>query len=315
MSSTGEMITLRDGRRMAVHRSGADTGRRVVLSCHPAPGSGAFDPDPAATRLAGVTLLAPDRPGYGGSDPATGWADVPAAADDLAELIDQRGLGRVAVAGWSAGGRVALALAARRPDLVRRVAVLATPAPDEEVPWLDPAQRDMIAALRDRPVAEVRGELDAALAALVPADPRDPAAVRLLGANQADQAALGDPGTAARIGDMLAEAFAQGARGMVDDIAGYSLRPWGFTPDQVRAATLLLYGADDALAGPEHGRWWRDALPDARLEVVPDAGHLLVTQSWRRALDHLVGPPARATSAREAVALILRASSPPRPVR
>nr|QLK00758.1 alpha/beta fold hydrolase [Micromonospora carbonacea] len=315
MSSTGEIITLRDGRRAAVYRFGADAGRRVVLFCHPAPGSGAFDPDPAATLDAGVTLLALDRAGYGESDPSTGWADVPTAADDLVELIDQRGLGRVSVAGWSAGGRVALALAARRPDLVRRVAVLATPAPDEDVPWLDPRQRDMMAALRDRPVADVRAQLDAALAALVPSDPRDPAAVRLLGANPADRAVAGDPAVAARIGDMLAGAFTQGVRGIADDIAGYSLRPWGFTPDQVGAATLLLYGADDALAGPAHGRWWRDALPDARLEVVPDAGHLLVVPSWRRVLDYLVGPPTRATSARDAVAFILRASGPPRPVR
>ncbi|MCX4472919.1 Pimeloyl-[acyl-carrier protein] methyl ester esterase [Micromonospora sp. MW-13] len=308
MSSTGEIITLRDGRRAMVHRLGAEAGRRVVVFCHPAPGAGAFDPDPAATRAAGVTLLALDRPGYGRSDPATGWADVPSAADDLAELLDQRGLGPVPVVGWSAGGRVALALAARRPELVRRLAVLATPAPDEEVPWVDPGQREQLAALRGQPVEQVRDRLDAELAGLVPADPQDPQALRtLLGAGPADEAALATPGAARQFADLLATAFAQGARGLVDEIAGYVLRPWGFTPDQVRAATLLLYGADDALAGPEHGRWWRDALPDARLEVVPDAGHLLVVPSWARVLDYLVGPPTRATSAREAVAYILRA--------
>ncbi|MFF3867622.1 alpha/beta fold hydrolase [Micromonospora sp. NPDC001898] len=307
MSSTGEIIALRDGRRAVVHRLGAG-GNRVVVFCHSAPGAGAFDPDPAVTRAAGVTLLAVDRPGYGGSDPATGWADVPAAADDLAEVLDQRGLGPVPVVGWSGGGRVALALAARRPELVSRLAVLATPAPDEEVPWVDPGQRDMMATLRGQPVDQVRARLDAGLAGMVPADPWDARAYRmLLGAGPADQPALDAPGAARRIGDMLAEAFAQGARGMVDDIAGYVLRPWGFTPDQVRAATLLLYGADDGLAGPEHGRWWRDALPDARLEVVPDAGHLLVVPAWSRVLNHLVGPPARSTSAREAVAFILRA--------
>ncbi|WP_320066107.1 alpha/beta hydrolase [Micromonospora sp. RTGN7] len=308
MSSTGEIVTLRDGRRAAVHRLGTEAGDRVVVFCHAAPGSGAFDPDPAATRAARVTLLALDRPGYGGSDPATGWADVPAAADDLADVLDQRGLGPVPVVGWSGGGRVALALAARRPDLVSRLVVLATPAPDEELPWIDPGQRDTLAALRGQPLDQVRAQLDAALAGVVPADPQHPQGYRtLLGAGPADQAALDAPGAAHRLGDMLAEAFAQGVRGIVDDIAGYALRPWGFTPGQVGAATLLLYGADDALARPEHGRWWRDALPDARLEVVPDAGHLLVVPSWARVLDHLVGPPTRNTSVREAVALILRA--------
>jgi pimeloyl-ACP methyl ester carboxylesterase len=307
MSSTGEIVTLRDGRRAALHRLGAESGRRTVVFCHAAPGSGAFDPDPEVTRLAGVSLLALDRPGYGGSDPVDGWADVPAAADDLAELLDRLGLGPVPVVGWSAGGRVALALAARRPDLVRRVAVLATPAPDEAVPWLDPGQRDLIEALRGRPVDETRARLTDALAAQVPPDPRAPAAYRLLGAGPADEAALAAPGAAARLGDMLAEAFAQGARGVADEIAGYTLRRWGFTPGEVRAPTLLLYGAGDALAGPEHGRWWRDALPGSRLEVVPDAGHLLVVPSWSRVLNHLVGPPTRRTSAREAVAFILRA--------
>ncbi|MGC4806209.1 alpha/beta fold hydrolase [Micromonospora sp. DT233] len=308
MSSTGEIVTLSDGRRAAVHRLGAQAGNRVVVFCHATPGSGAFDPDPAATRAARVSLLAVDRPGYGGSDPTTGWADVPTAADDLAAVLEARGLGPVPVVGWSGGGRVALALAARRPDLVSRVALLATPAPDEEVPWVDPPQRDMVAALRGQPLDEVRARLDAALAPMVPADPQDPRAYGpLLDVGPADQATLAAPGAARRLGDMLAGAFAQGARGMVDDLAGFTLRPWGFTPAQVGADTLLLYGADDARTGPEHGRWWRDALPDARLEIVPDAGHLLVVPSWARVLDHLVGPPPRGTSAREAVAFILRA--------
>ena len=59
------------------------------------------------------------------------------AADDLAGVLDCLPVERVGVVGWSAGGRVALALAARRPDLVDRVVVLATPAPDEEVPRIE----------------------------------------------------------------------------------------------------------------------------------------------------------------------------------
>jgi pimeloyl-ACP methyl ester carboxylesterase len=51
---------------------------------------------------------------------------------------------------------------------------------------------------------------------------------------------------------------------------------------------LLLYGSHDPLAGPRHGRWWAERLPDAQLEVVPDAGHLLVVPTWARTLSHLV---------------------------
>jgi RNA polymerase sigma-70 factor (ECF subfamily) len=126
-----------DGRRVAVHTV-AEGGRKTVVWCHGAPGAGNFDPDPAATRARDVTLIGVDRPGYGGSDPMAGgqWCTVGRAADDLAEVLRRRGDGPAGVVGWSSGGRVAMALAARHPELVDRVAVVATPAPDENVPWL-----------------------------------------------------------------------------------------------------------------------------------------------------------------------------------
>jgi hypothetical protein len=86
---------------------------------------------------------------------------------------------------------------------------------------------------------------------------------------------------------MLEAAFVQGARGLAADIAGYCLQPWGFGPDAVQAKTLLLYGSRDPLAGPQHGRWWHSRLPDAHLEVAPEAGHLLVIPMWSRVLSHV----------------------------
>ena len=53
------------------------------------------------------------------------------------------------------------------------------------------------------------------------------------------------------------------------------------------AKTLLLYGSKDPLAAPRHGRWWQERLPNARLEVVPGEGHLLVAPAWRRVLSHV----------------------------
>jgi len=86
---------------------------------------------------------------------------------------------------------------------------------------------------------------------------------------------------------MLRAAFVQGAHGLAADIAAYCLQPWGFHPEDVRAETLLLYGSHDPLADPRHGHWWQSQLPEARLEVVPGAGHLLVIPMWARVLAHL----------------------------
>jgi pimeloyl-ACP methyl ester carboxylesterase len=286
-------FVLDSGRRVAVHLTstralwpGAEEERLVVL-CHSAPGAGSFDPDPILTRAREVTLLSVDRPGYGRSDPVTGrWATVGSAADDVAAVLDTLDVEQVGVAGWSAGGRVALALAARRPDLVDRVVVAATPAPDEEVPWVDPEQRAELERLCTLAPEEAHAALASRLTSLVPADPFSDAALWLLAATS-DEPALRRPDVRSRLGELLRAAFAQGTAGLAADIAGYCLQPWGFEPEAVEAKTLLLYGARDPLAGPRHGRWWQERLPDARLEIAPDAGHLLLIPMWARALSHL----------------------------
>jgi pimeloyl-ACP methyl ester carboxylesterase len=283
-------FVLQSGRRIAVHGTTSGAEERVVVLCHSAPGAGTFDPDPVETRAQNVRLVSVDRPGYGGSSPLTAgeWATVASAADDLAAVLDGLPVERVGVAGWSAGGRVALALAARRPDLVDRVAVLATPAPNAEVPWIALGQRLTLERLRGRTADEARAELEQRLGSVVPEDPFSPEALWLLGAGTADEVALRADGVLRRVGEMLRAAFVQGTRGLAADIAGYCLQPWGFEPEAVEAETLLLYGSHDPLADPRHGRWWQSRLPNARLEVVSGAGHLVVVPMWGRVLSHLV---------------------------
>jgi pimeloyl-ACP methyl ester carboxylesterase len=249
-----------------------------------------FDPDPDATRDRGVTLLAVDRPGYGASDPieSGAWSTVAQAADDLGELLRDRVAGPVGVVGWSAGGRVALALAARHAALVTRVAVIATPAPNEHVPWIPAEHQHMIDAVRHEPPDEVHRDLGAVFASMVPGDPAARTALDLLSVTDADDStALARPGARARLGEMLRAAFAQGAVGLTADVAGYTMRPWGFAPEEVTAKTLLIFGAADPVAGSRHGRWWQRALPDARLEMAPGAGHLVIVPLWGRVLRHL----------------------------
>ena len=279
----------RNGRTVAVHdlTPHAPADAPVVLVCHAAPGSGAFDPDPAVTAARGVRLLSLDRPGYGGSEPVVdGLATVGSAADDAAALLAEvlPDGATVGVAGWSAGGRVALALAARRPELVGRVALVGTPAPDEAVPWYGDDNRAMVDALRGRPAPDAVAALTAAFAAF----PLDAEAVLdLSGVGKADAAVLTPP-VRERLLASLDAATAQGLAGMVADLAGYTLADWGFTPAQVVADVLLAYGADDERVPPAHGEWYRAQLPSAELSMWPGVGHLVVVPAWGRVLDHLV---------------------------
>lgn len=59
--------------------------------------------------------------------------------------------------------------------------------------------------------------------------------------------------------------------------------------DAIVTKTLLLYGSDDPRTGHRHGALWQKRLHNARLEMVPGAGHELLPQVWARILSH-VGP-------------------------
>jgi pimeloyl-ACP methyl ester carboxylesterase len=280
----------RNGRTIAVHdlTPNAPADAPVVLLCHSAPGSGSFDPDPDATAAAGVRLIGVDRPGYGGSAPVKdGFATIGLAADDAAAVLaDLLPAGATAgVAGWSAGGRVALALAARRPELVGRVGVIAAPAPDEEVPWYGDENRAMVDALRGLPPADATARLAAVFEGLL-AGAADEALLGLAGVADADTDVLTAP-VRDRLRAMLGAATAQGVTGIVADLAGYALADWGFTPSQVAADVLLVYGADDERVPPAHGEWYRDRLPSAELQLWPGVGHLVVVPAWGRVLEHM----------------------------
>ncbi|WP_018638908.1 alpha/beta fold hydrolase [Parafrankia elaeagni] len=285
-SATGATSTLTapDGRTVAFDVRGPADGPIVLFSAA-APGSRLFDPDPRATAQAGVRLVTLDRPGYGLSDPMPDGrpCSVADAADDAARVLDALGASEAGLAGWSAGGRVVLALAARRPELARAVAVIATPAPDEDVPWIPEEQRAMISDLRRDP-ASAPAALARVFASLPPAE----YATGFVSGGPGDEALLAArPRLRADLVDMLAESFRQGAAGIASDICSYTVLPWGFDPRSVGARTRLVYGQADQTVGPEHATWWADQLPAATVEVVPGAGHLVVSQLWGDLLNQL----------------------------
>lgn len=296
-------FTLRSGRRVGVTTLGDADAERIVVFCHPAPGSGVFDPDPDVSVARDVHIVALDRPGYGSSDPypAGTWPSITRAADDIAEYLrslerDEGPIGvrrprTVGVAGWSAGGRIALALAARHPGLVDRAAIIATPAPNEAVPWIPPdlqAISDRLAKLPpDEALEQLSGMLQGQADTVAAADEPGEVPAELAGAGAVDERVLERPGVRDRLGRMLRDAFRQGTIGVASDLLSYTARPWGFEPGDVRAETLIVAGQADAIAGGAHAAWYREAVPNARVEMVPDVGHLVVVPAWGEVLAHL----------------------------
>lgn len=121
------VLSRRGGRVIAWHEFGcSDNPRATVLYCHGTPGSGyeALFFDEAAREL-GVRVVALDRPGLGASDAVDsrtvgGWVD-----DDVAAVVEHLGVKKVSVIGFSGGSPHAMGIAARMPELVDRLALLA----------------------------------------------------------------------------------------------------------------------------------------------------------------------------------------------
>ncbi|MHB8341515.1 MAG: alpha/beta fold hydrolase [Mycobacteriales bacterium] len=125
------------GVRFSLHRLDPPRRRRTpaVLLLHGVPGT-AEDWAGVATGLAADrTVLVPDLVGCGASEARTP-AGLPALAQQLIALVLHETAGAAVkgpmdVVGHSVGGGLAAAMAAERPDLVGRLALLAAPLP----PW------------------------------------------------------------------------------------------------------------------------------------------------------------------------------------
>jgi pimeloyl-ACP methyl ester carboxylesterase len=265
-----------DGRRVAWSEWGNADGFPVVLF-HRNPGSRLLDPDPAATTAVGVRLITLDRPGYGGTDPVDDptWAAV---SSDVAAVVRDAGLDRVALVGWSGGGQFSLAAAAALGDRVHSLSLVCTPAPDEEIPWVP----DDFRPLTESAPSDPAGALSAITKACqFYAD--DPEAAVASDPGPADAEVRSRPGIADRLAAMMREGARQGAIGMASDIVAGS-RGQRIPLDEVQVPVRLWYGDADWV-GPGHGRWYADRLENAELTVVRGAGHLLPVTAWRAILD------------------------------
>lgn len=229
-----------DGRTMSYESTGA--GRPLVL-LHAFPFDGRMWRRTAADLERQV--IAPDLRGFGESAPAPfSIADL---ADDVAALLDVLGLERAAVGGLSMGGYVALAFAQRHPARLAAL-VLADTKAGPDTPEARKARGEAIALVQAKGVeAYLEQNLPRLLAPGASHAVRDD--VRSLGRQQ--------PGSV---------------------IAG--LEALRDRPDRrgelaaIRAPTLVIVGAEDALTPPTEARAMADAIPGARLVEIAGAGHL-----------------------------------------
>lgn len=192
-----------------------------------------------------------DNRGAGRSAAPWRLTSIPELASDAVRLLDALGIDSAHVYGMSMGGMVAQELAIRFPDRVRGLVLGATShgGPRQVLP-----SPRIAAALTSRGApAAVRAELVGRAMFTEDFRRREPALARtylgLLGAHRAS------------------------GRGLLAHLTASTYHDTRARLGRISAPTLVLHGAQDQLTPVANARQLAAGIPDATLEVIPDAGH------------------------------------------
>jgi 3-oxoadipate enol-lactonase len=225
-----------------------------------------WDPTFIAALERSFELICPDNPGVGAA--SLGELDSPLTietmAADLEALLDVRGIEKLAVAGWSMGGFIAQALAARAPQRIEALVLLST----------DPGGPDAVL-----PDPEVWTRLTDASGT-----PREQA-TRLI-------SLLFPPPVAVEIdrqfGDAVAAARAKLSPTVLSAQVG-AMEDWHATP-KPRPPTpglpvLAVHGGVDVVIPPENSARLAERWPDCQVERFAGGGHAFMAQEPERLTD------------------------------
>jgi pimeloyl-ACP methyl ester carboxylesterase len=237
---------------------------------------GRFMWEPQAEALAATfRVVRFDARGFGGSAPGAGPLTMERIADDGAALLDHLGIDRAVVGGCSMGGYAALAFVRRHPQRLDGLVLQDTRA------GADSAEaKANRAALAEKVLAE---GASAAVDAFLP---------KLVGETTKRQRPQVVEAVRERILATPPAAIAAALHGLAARADSRETLP------TIDVPTLVLVGAEDVLTPPAEAATMAGAIPRARLDVVPGAGHLAnlenpgaTNAALRAYLDSLPPPP------------------------
>jgi pimeloyl-ACP methyl ester carboxylesterase len=260
-------LELSDGRKLTYATLGAPAGPVVVVLDGPGSRGLARAAAPAATAL-GVRLLAPDRPGAGGSTaaPRRAITDWPS---DHAVLLDALEVDRAGLLAQSAGTPFALAVATALSPRTTGLALMGAVAPlDDPATFAETGKQLRTALTLARRAPWLLRALLRLAAHGARRDPEKAARKFVKGSPPADAAQLKDPALWALHVQATAEILAL-SDGFANELRPLA-SPWGLDPAAITVPVALWSGADDTTHPTTHSRRLAALIGDAPVTVVPD---------------------------------------------
>jgi pimeloyl-ACP methyl ester carboxylesterase len=196
-------------------------------------------------------VITPDLRGLGETPPANEPATMAEMARDVAALLDELKIGRVALGGLSMGGYVALAFYRRFPLRVRAL-ILADTRPQADTAEAQGNREEQAQKILQEGMQSIAD--DFLKKVLTPATLSE------------------KPETVARVREMILKTDPQGAANALRGMAARSDQT-SFL-EQVLAPTLILVGSEDQITPPADAQLMQREIRGSRLEVIEDASHL-----------------------------------------
>lgn len=244
-----EMLVL-GARRVQWIEAGEPSSKQVILWLHAFPVSSAMWTDQLHAP-AGWRMIAPDLAGFGGTTDHAERPSIDDFARDVDQLLDALSLEHVVLGGLSMGGYAAFAVHRLAPKRLRAL-ILADTKATADTPVARDGREAMLRVVDERGSTGVADEM-------LP---------KLLGGTTRRSR----PAVEARVRALIE---ANTAGGLSRAIVRLRDRP-DASPQlaQIRVPVLVIVGEEDGVTPVDDARAIAAGAPDARLAIVPEAGHL-----------------------------------------